>query len=88
MHGIWRNHRWLQSHLRVYKTRKTSTCNSVCQPKLDKFHDTFGIGDFLFDQPDDVNILLGILSGKELLPGIEEIEELSTVNFVEGNPNG
>lgn len=48
-------------------------------------HELPGAGDPLRGEPDDVDVLLGVLPGLQDLAGVEQVEQLPTVDLIEGD---
>ena len=48
-------------------------------------HELAGVRHLLEGEADDVDVLLGVLAGLQLLPAVEQVEELAAVDLVEGD---
>lgn len=54
-------------------------------PQLDDLHETLYVGDLLLREAHNVDVTLGILSGRELGLVIEQVEQLATINLIKTN---
>lgn len=53
----------------------------------DVLHQIIAITNLSFGESNDIDIILGVLPGEEYILIIEQVIELATIDFIEGDPN-